>query len=205
MATKRVRNHANPLNFYQKMGPYNLDEMFTPFNQRIDLEIGSGRGLFLRHYAKLHPERHIVGVEVRPQMVELLKNNITKEDISNAAILYGTGQRCLEDIVEKPMIDRCFIFHPDPWFKDRHHKRRIVQPALLKELAKKMTPNGRVYLSTDVEVLWEDMVEQMGTSTFFTAVKNDSFWETEYQTHWAKFSAEDRRNAFHGTWELNQS
>lgn len=64
-------------------------------------------------------------------------------------------------------IDEVLIFFPDPWHKKRHHKRRLVQPALLQRVAQIMVPGGLLHLATDWAPYAEQMLEVCATSPYF--------------------------------------
>ena len=93
-----------------------------------------------------------------------------------------------------------FIFHPDPWLKKGHHKRRFVRPDNLNLIIKKLSPGGKIYVSTDVESLWESMTETLEESSL-KEVEDTHFWDEVYTSHWDKFSIEDKRTRQFGTWE----
>jgi tRNA (guanine-N7-)-methyltransferase len=63
----------------------------------------------------------------------------------------------LRDMLLPASLDGVHIFFPDPWPKKRHHKRRLIQPALVHELAVRLKPGGYLHLATD----WENYAEQM--------------------------------------------
>ena len=133
MAKKRVRNHTNPLNFNQRMHDVGFPADLTQYTD-VDLEIGFGRGKFISAYAHRYPNRLVVAVEVRKRMVELFHS---KHSYPNLLALWGTGEICLEDVIPNQSLSRVFIFHPDPWFKKRHFKRRVVSEGLLNLLRKR--------------------------------------------------------------------
>ena len=122
----RVRNHTNPFNYHETMEPIDFKSIFKDFNGKLELEIGFGRGVFLREYATRYPNRHIIGIDVRKQIADILKERTPKEAYPNLYICHGSGQRLIEDTIPDGSLERVFIFHPDPWFKAKHHKRRII-------------------------------------------------------------------------------
>lgn len=189
---KRIRTHTNPLNITQRLDNINIKSELMNYHQ-LDLEIGFGRGRFISQYAKKHPERYVVGVEVRKQMVEEFKRRYT---ISNCFPIWGAGAICLEDVMPDAKISRVFIFHPDPWFKKRHHKRRVFNTDLLTLIHKKMRPGGQVYISTDVEALYEDMLNVCRTYGNLEFIDDDPFWGQDYLTHWSMFSDLEERSQF---------
>ena len=198
----RVRTHTNPLHFYRRLEPIDFTAIWPSFDGKLDLEIGFGRGLFMRHYAKLHPERFIVGVEVRKLIVSLLEEHLQKEEIFNAHLVHSSAQFVMEDIVPDKSLERVFVFHPDPWFKKKHHKRRVINDDFLKVLSQKLVLGGKLYLSTDVQELWEDMQLYLREFGQFTPLDQDPFWETTYKTHWQQFSENDNRSRFTSTYVL---
>lgn len=197
----RVRNHTNPFQCLQKYGLIDWDETFGSPTESFDLEIGVGRGVFIRNYAKRYPERKIVGVEVRKVLVESLNEAIQSQDYQNIRMYYGNGVTFLEDSIQGEILDRVFVFHPDPWPKLSHHKRRVVQPTFLKLIFEKMKPNGRLYFSTDNAALWQDTYPILKESPYFVEIKDDSFWKQDYTSHWHQFSVRDHRNIYQSTWE----
>jgi len=184
------------------MDPLDFSALFPNYNGILDFEVGFGRAVFLESYAKHHPQRCIVGIEVRKQLVTICERRLQKEGIKNARVLHGNAQICLEDAMPDKVIENVFVFHPDPWFKKRHHKRRVVNSAFLDVLSKKMTSNGTFYLSTDVKELWEDMMKTILSHGGFKPLNRDSFWEQFYKTHWQLFSEKDERETFRGVFQL---
>ncbi len=89
-----------------------------------------------------------------------------------------------------------FIFHPDPWFKNRHHKRRVVNESLLQLIQRKLMSSGQVYVSTDVQELYEDMLNLCQTYGNLELIEDDPFWGNDYLTHWSMFSDRDERTQF---------
>ncbi len=189
----RVRTHTNPLNINHRFSSNALDDLQT--DSALDVEIGFGRGVFLRQWAKTDLNRNIIGIEVRKPIVKILEERLLEEKIENALIYHGNGQYFLEDSVKDNSIDRLFIFHPDPWFKTRHHKRRVVKKEFLNIVHKKLKENGFLCISTDVDSLWNEMQKDVLANNF-KKVPDKKFWENHYNTHWQTFSEQNKRCLF---------
>ncbi len=198
----RIRTHTNPFNYFTRMESLDFSTVLPHFSGTFDFEVGFGRGLFIRHYATMFPERSIVGIEVRKNPVELLKIKLKKEAIKNAYVIHGTAEICLADMIPDGSLNRVFIFHPDPWFKKRHHKRRVINPKFLVQLRPKLAPNATLYVSTDVAPLWDSMEETILDSGYFNTIEDPVFWETCYLTNWQAFSKRDQRTTYFGTYQL---
>lgn len=192
----RVRTHTNPFSFLQRFVPFELEALFETPDNPLDFEIGFGRGVFLREWAGHHPNHNIIGVEVRPPMVDLLAQRIKDLNLRNAHVLQGNAQTVLADAVADDSISNCFIFHPDPWFKARHHKRRIINPSFLSLLEKKLKLRGKLYISTDVEELHDYMKEMVSRYPSFVCIEDDSFWTVDYKTHWSEFTVAQNKPVY---------
>jgi len=189
---KRIRTHTNPLNIRQRLTDISLDALSVSFDG-IDLDIGFGRGRFMSTYAQQYPTRLIVGVEVRKQMVLAFRE---RYQLHNCVPIWGAAEMCLEDVIMDHSLGRVFIFHPDPWFKKRHHKRRVLNPKLLQLIQLKLVSGGRLYISTDVEELHNDMLNLCQTCGTLEFIENDPFWTTDYMTHWSMFSDRQEREQY---------
>jgi len=194
--TKRVRTHTNPFTVRDRFDTLDYSQLQPNFSGKVDLEIGFGRGVFFRHWAKKHPDNLLLGVEVRKQIVDLLADKLIEDSISNAKAFRGEGKIFLEEAIQDNSLDNVFIFHPDPWLKKRHHKRRLVNKDFLHLLTKKMKKEAKLYISTDVESLWEAMLEGIEEEKSFVKASDQGFWNSDYLSHWDNFSIEDNRKRF---------
>lgn len=197
---KRIRTHTNPLNIRQRLTDVDISKRIKNYNN-VHLEIGFGKGRFLSQYAKNHPDDLVVGVEVRKQAVVVFDAN---HDLPNCTPIWGAGQICLEDVIPNQSLQSVFIFHPDPWFKKRHHKRRVINTELIRLIKTKMAPGGVVYISTDVLELYDDIMQVLLTEDDKLYLANHPFWLTDYQTHWSQFSVLDQRSHFRATFKFKE-
>lgn len=116
------------------------------------LEIGFGNGDSLRHMARAHPGADFLGIEMhRPGMGRLL-NGLAADGLDNVRVIQGDATEVLRDHVVDGALARVLILFPDPWPKKRHHKRRLIQPPFVAELARVLAPGGVLHLATD----WDD-------------------------------------------------
>jgi len=129
-----------------------------PFPEKIEsskplvLEIGSGMGETTFEIARAHPEADFVAVEVHGPGVGSLLNRIEKEGLKNLRVVRHDAVEVLERMVADSSLAAIHLFFPDPWPKKRHHKRRLVQPALVSLLERKLKPGGLFHAATD----WPD-------------------------------------------------
>ena len=177
-----------------------LYEVFPDYQGCLDVEIGFGTGLFGRSWASLHPQRHLIGLEIRKEAVKVAIQR--SEALKNLALIHAKGEIFLEDCLEDESIDHLFLFHPDPWFKHYHHKRRVIQPSFLKIIREKLKKTGKFYISTDVEDLWIYMKEILISSLLFKEVEDFDFWDYYYKTEWNILSKTQKRSEYYGTFQI---
>lgn len=121
------------------------------------LEIGSGMGETTAALAKAAPELNYLAVEVyRPGLAQLMMR-AQSLDIVNLRLVRGDAVLLLDEHIPGGALAGARIFFPDPWPKNRHHKRRLIQPGFVALLAGKLAPGARLHLATD----WEHYAEQM--------------------------------------------
>ncbi|MBT6120163.1 tRNA (guanosine(46)-N7)-methyltransferase TrmB [bacterium] len=197
----RIRTHTNPFNYFERMKPIDFNEKF-PNLKHMDCEIGFGRGIFLREWAKSYPERLMLGIEVRKQIVSVLQERCNKDELDNVWLCNGQGLIFLEDALPKKTLSNVFIFHPDPWFKKRHHNRRVVSHELLAVISERLIEDGLLHISTDVSELWDDILLKIEESKLYEPVENEEFWKKDYSSHWSLFSDRDNRSQFYQSFKL---
>ena len=112
------------------------------------IEIGFGAGEHLAAQAEQDRTIGFIGCEVFENGIARLLGEIARRDLDNIRI-FADDARLLLDCLAPASIGRVFILFPDPWPKQRHHKRRLVAPATLDRLASVMQPGAELRLATD--------------------------------------------------------
>ncbi|PSJ18471.1 tRNA (guanosine(46)-N7)-methyltransferase TrmB [Nitrosomonas supralitoralis] len=133
-----------------------LNHVFSRQAPKI-LEIGFGMGESTATIAKAHPENDYLGIEVHTPGVGSLLNQIELLELNNLRIIQHDAVEVLEHMLPTACLDGIHIFFPDPWPKAKHHKRRLIQPALVTRLCKRLKPGGYIHAATD----WEDYAAQI--------------------------------------------
>jgi tRNA (guanine-N7-)-methyltransferase len=122
--------------------------LFGGETEQVWLEIGFGAGEHLAWQAARHPQVAFLGAEVYVNGIAALLRRVDALRLNNVRIFQGDG-RDLLDVLPEKSLSRVFILFPDPWPKQRHHKRRLVQDALLDRLAGVMKDGAELRMATD--------------------------------------------------------
>jgi len=115
-----------------------------------ELEIGFGRADFLLERARQRPETRLVGVETRLKWVGLAAEKAVARGLANVRVYAGDGRRLAADLGPDGCLEAVFVHFPDPWWKKRHAKRRVVTPELVRGLSRLLAPGALFFVQTDV-------------------------------------------------------
>ncbi|XP_031484524.1 uncharacterized protein LOC116253703 isoform X2 [Nymphaea colorata] len=147
----RIRQHVNPLSASFSTSPEipNWDGVFEDPKLPLMVDIGSGSGRFLMWLAKKHPQsRNYLGLEIREKLVKRAQFWVKELSLKN--ICFQGAGFCL------PRSFNC----PDPHFKKRHHKRRVLQKPLVDSILESLVPGGQVFMQSDVLEVAHEMRDQ---------------------------------------------
>lgn len=123
------------------------------------LEIGFGNGEQLLWSAAHEPDKDFVGIEVHRPGVGRLMNALASHNLSNVRLYNDDAVVVLEREIPIARFAQVRIYFPDPWPKQRHHKRRLIQADFVALIASRMQPGGLLHLATD----WADYAGHMLT------------------------------------------
>jgi tRNA (guanine-N7-)-methyltransferase len=118
---------------------------------RIEIEVGPGRGGFLHERLAAEPDIGMIGLEIKRKWAKIVDGRLARLGYSERARVFAEDAR---DALARLGPDGCvhaFFFNfPDPWWKKRHHKRLVIGPQLLAEIARLLRPGGELFIQTDV-------------------------------------------------------
>lgn len=177
MPRVRVHQHVNPLAPYFRFTPKPLDfeKIFTNAELPLHLDIGCARGRFLLQMAEIFPAQNFLGVEIREPLVEEANRLKTEKNLTNLHYEFINATLALDKLLQNlpdGILQTVTIQFPDPWYKKKHAKRRMVQDELVKTIADHLAVQGRVFIQTDVKFLAEEMFEIFRMSKIFEEVES---------------------------------
>ncbi len=133
-----------------------LNQVFGRDAPKI-LEIGFGMGDSTATIAQTRPDNDYLAIEVHAPGVGSLLNQIENLALTNLRIIQHDAVEVLQYMLLAESLSGIHIFFPDPWPKAKHHKRRLIQPALVARLCEHLKPGGYIHVATD----WEDYAIQI--------------------------------------------
>ena len=175
-----MRQHVNPLskNFFELDPIPPLNEVFENPTLPLHLDIGCASGDFLFELALTNQNWNYLGIEIREKLV--FNANLKKKSKKNKNLYFsfGNANNIFDHPKNKTLIDSInsisFNF-PDPWFKKKHHKRRVIQPEFINFLSNSLKKRSLIFIKTDVKDLFNYMVRTISESTKFKKLDNKDF------------------------------
>jgi tRNA (guanine-N7-)-methyltransferase len=148
---KRARHHVNPLGFIRKVDLPDLRQVFAHPERPMEVDVGCDKGDFLFGRAEQAPEVNVVGLEIREPVVDMVKDRIARRGLDNATVVYCNANASFAELFPPASLRAVYVHFPDPWFKVRHQKRRLVTPAFVDLVASRLEPGGLFEFMTDFE------------------------------------------------------
>ena len=198
----------NALENYWKDYGINYSEQLLDFSEifgnenEVFLEIGFGNGESLLQQAINQPQYNFIGIEVHGPGVGHLIHNANAQDIHNIRVIRHDAIDVLTKQIADNSIKQLQLFFPDPWHKKRHHKRRIIKPAFIELVQKKLKTGGFFHMATDWQHYAEQMLEEMDNATAFSNISGKGHYS---KTQGARCETKFERRGIklgHGVWDL---
>jgi len=167
-----VRQHVNPLSHFFQL-PLSLPSksiLFKNSDYPIHLDIGSAKGEFLIELAINYPNWNFLGLEIREQLVSSSEKKRKQMGLENLSFLYCNVNISLDEWLsdlDRDQLKRVSIQFPDPWFKRKHLKRRVLKKSLLSSIASAMSHNGELFIQSDILKLIEYMSSVIDDNIYF--------------------------------------
>ena len=159
-----VRQHVNPLSarFQQKIIIPKWSEIYADISKPFHIDIGCAKGNYLLTQAQENPDLNYLGLEIRESLVDLA--NSRKGNLENIHFLFCNANLDFESIFKSlKNVDFISILNPDPWFKEKHKKRRVINQTFVNLLEGLVDTKTKILVQTDVEELMNDMDKILST------------------------------------------
>jgi tRNA (guanine-N7-)-methyltransferase len=161
MPRVRVHQHVNPLSPFYCLppSPIQIENIFADPKLALHLDIGCARGRFLLKMAEVMPHQNFLGVEIREPLVDEANRLAKEKNLANLHYEFNNATHSLDVLLEKlpSVLQTVTIQFPDPWFKKKHAKRRMVKDNLVETVVRHLRVGGRIFVQTDIEFLAQEM------------------------------------------------
>ncbi len=131
----------------------------------LEVEMGSGRGLFLAQVTHLCPEHDFLGIELGRRYAQFAAAGLAKLDCSNGKVIHGDGLRIFSERLQGDSLAAVHVYFPDPWWKRRHHKRRVLNERFVQDVQRTLRPGGILHFWTDVAEYFETTLALLQRAT----------------------------------------
>ena len=135
----------------------------------VEVEIGSGKGLFLANAAQARPDRNFFGIENAKKYAYKAAGRVAKLALGNVRVLPGDALLFMHRYVPPASLGAVHVYFPDPWWKARHKKRRVFGEPLIVDLERTLVAGGDLHVATDVEEYFGVIKALMATHPGFAA------------------------------------
>jgi tRNA (guanine-N7-)-methyltransferase len=177
---------------------YTLDEVPSPLVAEdlferpasFEVEVGSGKGLFMQTACASHPERDFLGVEMARKYARHAAGRLAKRGLTNGKMISGDGLRLFHEYLPDESVDAVHVYFPDPWWKDRHRKRRVMKPEFLHDIQRVLVPGGSLHFWTDVEEYFQTTLELIAAEVTLEGplevAERPAEHDLDYRTHFER-------------------
>ena len=180
-----MRQHVNPLskNFFELDPIPPLNQIFENPKLPLHLDVGCASGDFLFELSLKNKNWNYIGIEIREKLVLNANLKMKGRENNNLYFSFGNANNIFGHSNNKSItefITSISFNFPDPWFKKKHHKRRVIQPKLINLLSNSMKKGSLIFIKTDVRELFDHIELTISESIKFKklAIKDVQFSES---------------------------
>jgi tRNA (guanine-N7-)-methyltransferase len=161
-----------------------------PVAAPLELEVGSGKGLFLATASASCPDRNFLGAEISGGYARLCAGKLAVAGAANARIIHGDATFLVRGMLPDACLAGMHVYFPDPWWKARHRKRRVLSETFLRHAGRVLPAGGLLHIWTDVEEYFRESLEFAAATGLFATPREESAGEPahdlDYRTHFER-------------------
>lgn len=169
--------------------PWDSSEIFGR-TAPLEVEVGSGKGLFLQNAAARLPEHDFLGVEVGFKYAQFTAARLAEHKLPNAMAVHGDGLRLFHEMLPNASLVAVHVYFPDPWWKKRHRKRRVLTKDFLCDVVRVLASGGRLHFWTDVKEYFDGTLQLIAEHTPLEGPigvpQRPAEHSLDYQTHFER-------------------
>ena len=171
----------------------------------VQLDIGCGRGLFIVNESERNTDTNYLGLEIDYREGRRAAMRLLKRQQRNARIIGGDCNVILAKMIEPGSVAAAHIYFPDPWWKKRHHKRRLFTSEFVSLLARVLACHGCVHSWSDVAEYFETIQQLMDDHPKFEMLappkEREPEHDMDYQTSFERKKRKLGLPIYRGKWQ----
>ncbi len=172
--------------------PFHFPTVFG--NDRpVEIEVGPGKGSFLVQSGERRPAVNLIGIEVSRPRAKFSLNRIAKRGLTNVRVMHDSAPDVLEAAIAPGTLAAIHLYFPDPWWKKRHQKRKVVTPSFVATCASRLAVGGRIFIATDVPHRFEEMDAFLRATDGLARVDEDPVLFKDLVTNFEEFARREGR------------
>jgi tRNA (guanine-N7-)-methyltransferase len=156
----------------------------------LQIEVGSGKGLFLVHATAALPAHDFLGIEIAAKYARFAASRLAIRGATNGKVVHGDAVRIFRERLMEESIESVHVYFPDPWWKRRHRKRRVMHAEFLRDVERVLRPGGVLHFWTDVAEYYEATLDLIRQTTRLDGpvipTERPSEHDLDYQTHFER-------------------
>ena len=156
----------------------------------LEVEVGSGKGLFLQSAASANPDHNFLGIEIAGKYAHFAAAKLARHKLLNAIMVAGDAQRVFVELLPDESLAAVHVYFPDPWWKKRHHKRRVMNERFVKQIERTLMSGGALHFWTDVEERFDATLELIRAETTLVGplkvAERPAEHDLDYRTHFER-------------------
>jgi len=156
----------------------------------LEVEVGTGKGLFLSQAAHSQPEHNFLGVEIAQKYARYAAARLARQQVTNAVVIAGDALPLFERWLPAASLAAVHVYFPDPWWKKRHKKRRVMNEPFLRNVERALAPGGRLHFWTDVEEYFQTTLPLIAAAAQLAGplpvAEKQAAHDLDYRTHFER-------------------
>lgn len=152
----------------------------------VEIEVGFGKGLFLVTSGTGRPDTNFLGIEIERKYTLYTANRLAKRSLHNVRVCCGDARLILDRLVPASSVQAMHVFFPDPWWKNKHRKRRLFTEAFAAACVRVLRPEGALNLVSDVAEYFAEITQLLGRQEALRMLPPPAPNEVDYLTNFER-------------------